>query len=103
MVRACPHGSRRATDGAVVPLTPAALAKFAAGAVTAGATLVHVRPRTPCDRESLFPRVVAATPVGSPLRHGRCGPVRGLAAGGEGAAGGGEGDGRLTGYGVTGA
>ncbi|WP_373304447.1 3-keto-5-aminohexanoate cleavage protein [Streptomyces anandii] len=52
----CLNGSRRAADGAVVPLTPAALAESAAGAVAAGATEVHVRPRTPCGRES-SPRV----------------------------------------------
>ncbi|MFF9409313.1 3-keto-5-aminohexanoate cleavage protein [Streptomyces anandii] len=61
MVRVCLNGSRWAADGAVVPLTPAALAQSAAGAVAAGATEVDVRPRTPCGRESLSPRVIAAT------------------------------------------
>ncbi|WP_316739866.1 3-keto-5-aminohexanoate cleavage protein [Streptomyces sp. MK7] len=61
MMQVCLNGSRTAADGAVVPLTPEAMAESAAGAVAAGATEVHVHPRTPCGRESMSPRVVAAT------------------------------------------
>lgn len=60
-MQVCLNGSRTAADGAVVPLTPEATAASAAGAVAAGATEVHVHPRTPCGRESMSPRVVAAT------------------------------------------
>ncbi|GHE95914.1 hypothetical protein GCM10014715_60300 [Streptomyces spiralis] len=59
-MQVCLNGSRTAADGAVVPLTPEAMAESAAGAVAAGATEVHVHPRTPCGRESMSPRVVAA-------------------------------------------
>ncbi|MFF9584775.1 3-keto-5-aminohexanoate cleavage protein [Streptomyces achromogenes] len=58
MVQVCLNGSRSAADGAGVPVSPEDLARSAAGAVAAGATSVHVHPRTPCGRESLSPRVV---------------------------------------------
>lgn len=61
MVQVCLNGARGAADGAVVPLSPEALAESAARAVAAGATEVHVHPKTPCGRDSLSPRVVAAT------------------------------------------
>ncbi|CCK31252.1 hypothetical protein BN159_6873 [Streptomyces davaonensis JCM 4913] len=61
MVQVCLNGARGAADGAVVPLTPEALAESAAEAVAAGATDVHVHPKTPCGQDSLSPRVVAAT------------------------------------------
>lgn len=54
-------------DGAQVPLTPDELARSAAEAVAAGATEVHVHPRTPCGRESLSARVVG--PVVEALRR----------------------------------
>ncbi len=60
-MQVCLNGSRTAADGAVVPLSPEALAESAAGAVAAGGTQVHVHPRTPCGGESVSPRVVAAT------------------------------------------
>ncbi|MFC8712713.1 3-keto-5-aminohexanoate cleavage protein [Streptomyces sp. NPDC057197] len=60
-MQVCLNGSRTARDGAAVPLTPDRAAGSAAEAVAAGATEVHVHPRTPCGRESLSPRVVAAT------------------------------------------
>ncbi|WP_329408289.1 3-keto-5-aminohexanoate cleavage protein [Streptomyces sp. NBC_00704] len=60
MVQVCLNGTRGAADGAVVPLTPETLAESAAEAVAAGATDIHVHPRTPCGRDSLSPRVVAA-------------------------------------------
>ncbi|MBD0419652.1 3-keto-5-aminohexanoate cleavage protein [Streptomyces sp. TRM S81-3] len=61
MVQVCLNGARGALDGAVVPLSPEALAESAAEAVAAGATDVHVHPKTPCGRDTLSPRVVAAT------------------------------------------
>ncbi|MER6787194.1 3-keto-5-aminohexanoate cleavage protein [Streptomyces sp. NPDC000658] len=61
MVQVCLNGTRGAADGPVVPLTPEALAESAARAVAAGATDIHVHPRTPCGRDSVSPRVVAAT------------------------------------------
>ncbi|MFC9156032.1 3-keto-5-aminohexanoate cleavage protein [Streptomyces bauhiniae] len=67
MVQVCLNGSRAATDGAHVPLTPEELARSAAEAVAAGATEVHAHPRTPCGRESLSARVVG--PVVEALRE----------------------------------
>ncbi|MFF1548291.1 3-keto-5-aminohexanoate cleavage protein [Streptomyces sp. NPDC058291] len=61
MVQVCLNGTRGATDGAVVPLTPGELAGAAAEAVAAGATDIHVHPKTPCGRDSVSPRAVAAT------------------------------------------
>ncbi|MGV9455737.1 3-keto-5-aminohexanoate cleavage protein [Streptomyces sp. NPDC003635] len=61
MVQVCLNGPRGAADGAMVPLTPQAMADSAAEAVAAGATDVHVHPKTPCGQDSLSPRVVAAT------------------------------------------
>ncbi|MGW2619092.1 3-keto-5-aminohexanoate cleavage protein [Streptomyces sp. NPDC001500] len=61
MVQVCLNGTRGAADGPLVPLTPEALAESAARAVAAGATDIHVHPRTPCGRDSVSPRVVAAT------------------------------------------
>ncbi|MEU6376224.1 3-keto-5-aminohexanoate cleavage protein [Streptomyces sp. NPDC046909] len=61
MVQVCLNGSREAVDGAVVPLSPQALAESAAAAVTAGATDIHVHPKSPCGDDTLSPRVLAAT------------------------------------------
>ncbi|MEU5533862.1 3-keto-5-aminohexanoate cleavage protein [Streptomyces sp. NPDC020362] len=61
MVQVCLNGRRSAADGAAVPLSPQELARSAAEAVAAGATEVHVHPRTPCGRDSLSPRVLAPT------------------------------------------
>lgn len=61
MVQVCLNGPRGAADGTAVPLTPEALAESAAEAVAAGATDIHVHPKTPCGQDSLSPRVVAAT------------------------------------------
>ncbi|MCL7428793.1 3-keto-5-aminohexanoate cleavage protein [Streptomyces sp. YS415] len=61
MVQVCLNGARSAADGASVPLSPEAMAESAAEAVAAGATEVHVHPKTPCGRDSLSPRIVAAT------------------------------------------
>lgn len=57
----CLNGSRGATDGAVVPLSPEAMAESAAAAVAAGASDVHVHPKSPCGDDTLSPRVLTAT------------------------------------------
>ncbi|MFF9174707.1 3-keto-5-aminohexanoate cleavage protein [Streptomyces sp. NPDC014793] len=59
MVQVCLNGRRSAADGACVPSSPEELARSAAEAVAAGATEVHVHPRTPCGHDSLSPRVLA--------------------------------------------
>ncbi|CAL9627660.1 3-keto-5-aminohexanoate cleavage protein [Streptomyces sp. enrichment culture] len=61
MVQLCANGARGSADGAVVPLSPEAVADSVAEAVAAGATDVHVHPKTPCGRDTLSPRVLAAT------------------------------------------
>ncbi|MGW6737311.1 3-keto-5-aminohexanoate cleavage protein [Streptomyces sp. NPDC055013] len=61
MIQVCLNGSRRAGDGGLVPLSPEALADAAAHAVAAGATDIHVHPKTPCGQDSLSPRVLAPT------------------------------------------
>ncbi|WP_328783851.1 3-keto-5-aminohexanoate cleavage protein [Streptomyces canus] len=61
MVQVCLNGPRGAADGTALPLTPESMAQAAAEAVAAGATDIHVHPKTPCGRDSLSPRVVAAT------------------------------------------
>ncbi|WP_328882692.1 3-keto-5-aminohexanoate cleavage protein [Streptomyces sp. NBC_00299] len=63
MIQVCLNGSRGAGDGAMVPLSPDALADCAAEAVAAGATDLHVHPKTPCGGDSLSPRVLAPTLV----------------------------------------
>ncbi|MER5945933.1 3-keto-5-aminohexanoate cleavage protein [Streptomyces sp. NPDC001904] len=60
-VQVCLNGARGAGDGAVVPLSPAALGDAAAVAVAAGASDVHVHPKSPCGQDTLSPRAVAAT------------------------------------------
>ncbi|MFJ5060450.1 3-keto-5-aminohexanoate cleavage protein [Streptomyces nigra] len=67
MVQVCLNGSRGAGDGTAVPLTPSAVAESAASAVAAGATDVHVHPKSPCGRDSLSPGVL--TPVLTALRE----------------------------------
>ncbi|MER6341801.1 3-keto-5-aminohexanoate cleavage protein [Streptomyces tendae] len=61
MVQLCVNGARASADGAVVPLSPEAVADSVAEAVAAGATDVHVHPKTPCGRDTLSARVLAAT------------------------------------------
>ncbi|MEU0413685.1 3-keto-5-aminohexanoate cleavage protein [Streptomyces griseorubiginosus] len=61
MVQVCLNGPRGAADGSAVPLTPSAMAESAAEAVAAGATDIHVHPKTPCGQDTLSPRVVAET------------------------------------------
>ncbi|MEV8089773.1 3-keto-5-aminohexanoate cleavage protein [Streptomyces nigra] len=67
MVQVCLNGSRGAGDGTAVPLTPSAVAESAAAAVAAGATDVHVHPKSACGRDSLSPGVL--TPVLTALRE----------------------------------
>ncbi|GAA3197499.1 MULTISPECIES: 3-keto-5-aminohexanoate cleavage protein [Streptomyces] len=59
MTQVALNGARTAADSAAVPLSPTALAEAARQAVAAGATSVHVHPKTPCGQDSLSPRVVA--------------------------------------------
>ncbi|MFI7414169.1 3-keto-5-aminohexanoate cleavage protein [Streptomyces sp. NPDC049627] len=59
MIQVCLNGPRGSADGAMVPLSPEAMAESAAEAVAAGATDIHVHPKTPCGRDSLSPRVLA--------------------------------------------
>ncbi|MEV5816757.1 3-keto-5-aminohexanoate cleavage protein [Streptomyces mutabilis] len=61
MVQVCVNGARGSADGAAVPLSPQAVADSAAEAVAAGATDVHVHPKTPCGQDTLSPRVLAVT------------------------------------------
>ncbi|MFD4873716.1 3-keto-5-aminohexanoate cleavage protein [Streptomyces sp. NPDC058420] len=61
MVQVCLNGARGAADGWMVPVTPGALADAAVEAVTAGATDVHLHPKTPCGHDTLSPRVLAVT------------------------------------------
>ncbi|MDQ0747354.1 uncharacterized protein (DUF849 family) [Streptomyces africanus] len=61
MVQVCLNGPRTAADGTAVPLTPGSMADSAAEAVAAGATDIHVHPKTPCGRDTLSPRVLAET------------------------------------------
>ncbi|MFJ3228551.1 3-keto-5-aminohexanoate cleavage protein [Streptomyces sp. NPDC086783] len=60
MVQVCVNGTRGAADGAVVPMSPGALADSAAGAVAAGASDVHVHPKSPCGQDTLSAKAVAA-------------------------------------------
>ncbi|WP_309060157.1 3-keto-5-aminohexanoate cleavage protein [Streptomyces sp.] len=60
-MQVCLNGTRSAADGAGIPLSPEAMAESAAEAVAAGATDLHVHPKTPCGRDTLSPRVLART------------------------------------------
>ncbi|WP_406167001.1 3-keto-5-aminohexanoate cleavage protein [Streptomyces sp. NBC_00996] len=61
MVQVCVNGARGAADGAVVPMSPAAMAQSAAEAVSAGASDIHVHPKSPCGQDTLSSKAVAAT------------------------------------------
>ncbi|MFI6624011.1 3-keto-5-aminohexanoate cleavage protein [Streptomyces sp. NPDC050528] len=61
MVQVCLNGARGATDGWMVPVSPGALADSAVEAVAAGATDVHLHPKSPCGQDTLSPRVLAVT------------------------------------------
>ncbi|MGJ5750440.1 uncharacterized protein (DUF849 family) [Streptomyces puniciscabiei] len=58
-MQVCLNGRRSPADSSNVPMVPDDLARSAAQAVTAGATEVHVHPKTPCGHDSLSPRVLA--------------------------------------------
>ncbi|MDQ1039712.1 uncharacterized protein (DUF849 family) [Streptomyces sp. V3I8] len=60
MVQVCVNGGRGSGDGALVPLSPGAMADSAAEAVAAGASDIHVHPKSPCGEDTLSPRAVAA-------------------------------------------
>ncbi|MGW4563838.1 3-keto-5-aminohexanoate cleavage protein [Streptomyces sp. NPDC004561] len=59
MVQVCLNGRRTAADGTAVPMSPEDMARSAAAAVAAGATEIHVHPKTPCGHDSLSPRALA--------------------------------------------
>ncbi|MFE0137725.1 3-keto-5-aminohexanoate cleavage protein [Streptomyces sp. NPDC059037] len=61
MMQLCVNGARGAGDGAVIPVSPGAMAESVARAVAAGARDVHVHPKSPCGQDTLAPRAVAAT------------------------------------------
>ncbi|MDQ1030540.1 uncharacterized protein (DUF849 family) [Streptomyces umbrinus] len=61
MVQVCVNGGRGSGDGALVPLSPAAMADSAAEAVAVGASDIHVHPKSPCGEDTLSPKAVAAT------------------------------------------
>ncbi|WP_328684306.1 3-keto-5-aminohexanoate cleavage protein [Streptomyces sp. NBC_01261] len=61
MVQVCLNGARGAADGWMVPVSPGALADAAVEAVAAGATDVHLHPKSPCGQDTLSPRVLAVT------------------------------------------
>jgi uncharacterized protein (DUF849 family) len=68
-MKACLNGGR---TGPHVPVTPAGLARAAAGAVAAGAEAVHLHPRAPSGAESLDAAdvgaaVAAVRPAGVPV------------------------------------
>ncbi|MEU5997319.1 MULTISPECIES: 3-keto-5-aminohexanoate cleavage protein [unclassified Streptomyces] len=60
MMQVCVNGARGAGDGALIPMSPGAMAESVAQAVAAGARDVHVHPKSPCGQDSLTPRAVAA-------------------------------------------
>jgi len=61
MVQVCVNGTRGAGDGAVVPLSPGSMAASAAEAVAAGASDIHVHPKSPCGHDTLSPRALTPT------------------------------------------
>jgi uncharacterized protein (DUF849 family) len=61
MVQVCLNGARGVTDGWMVPVSAGALADSAVEAVAAGATDVHLHPKSPCGQDTLSPRVLAVT------------------------------------------
>ncbi|MFF1698541.1 3-keto-5-aminohexanoate cleavage protein [Streptomyces sp. NPDC058257] len=61
MMQVCVNGARGAGDGALIPMSPDAMAESVTQAVTAGAGDVHVHPKSPCGQDTLAPSAVAAT------------------------------------------
>lgn len=61
MLQACLNGARAPREHHHLPVAPADLAAAAAGAITAGATDLHLHPKTPDGADTLEPHRVAAT------------------------------------------
>ncbi|MBE9373550.1 3-keto-5-aminohexanoate cleavage protein [Saccharopolyspora sp. HNM0983] len=61
MLQACLNGARTPREHHHLPTSPADLAAAAADAVAAGATDLHLHPKTPDGADSLEPHLVAAT------------------------------------------
>ena len=61
MVQVCLNGARGARDSAAVPLSPGSMAQSAAEAVAAGASDIHVHPKSPCGHDTLSPKAVEPT------------------------------------------
>ncbi|MFJ4835633.1 3-keto-5-aminohexanoate cleavage protein [Streptomyces sp. NPDC088747] len=61
MVQVCLNGARGAGDGAAVPLSPGSMAASAVEAVAAGASDIHVHPKSPCGHDTLSPKAVTPT------------------------------------------
>ncbi|MCX4910006.1 3-keto-5-aminohexanoate cleavage protein [Streptomyces sp. NBC_00878] len=61
MVQVCVNGGRGSGDGALVPLSPGAMADSAAEAVAVGASDIHVHSKSPCGEDTLSPKAVAST------------------------------------------
>lgn len=60
MLQVCLNGARTRAEFAALPVSPAELAAEAAAAVAAGATNIHLHPKTADCADSLAPDVVAA-------------------------------------------
>jgi uncharacterized protein (DUF849 family) len=60
-VQVCLNGVRGAADGWMVPVSPGAMADAVVEAVAAGATDVHLHPKSPCGHDTLSLRVLAVT------------------------------------------
>ena len=61
MMQVCVNGGRGSADGALVPLSPGVMADSAAAAVAVGASDIHVHPKSPCGKDTLAAKAVAAT------------------------------------------
>ncbi|MFI6336462.1 3-keto-5-aminohexanoate cleavage protein [Streptomyces sp. NPDC050535] len=61
MVQVCLNGARGAGDGVAVPLSPGSMAASAGEAVAAGASDIHVHPKSPCGHDTLSPTAVTPT------------------------------------------
>lgn len=61
MLQACLNGSRTPHEHHHLPVRPEELAQAAAASAAAGATDLHLHPKTPDGTDSLAPTVVAAT------------------------------------------
>lgn len=61
MLQVCLNGARSPREHFHLPVRPEELAKAAAGSVAAGASEIHLHPKTPDGADSLDPHLVAAT------------------------------------------